>query len=74
MKKLLVTIAGLAIAGAAFAQVNPTRPMVTGHGNVDLLPGKVIITNQTNNKADEPLKLEKFLVTGSLLMHPAAKK
>ena len=67
MKKLLVTIAVLAMAGAAIAQVNPTRPMVTGHGNVNARPGKVIVTNQTDPKLDEPQKLEKFLVTGSLL-------
>ena len=67
MKNLLVTIAGLAIASAALAQVDPTRPMVTGHGNVDGRPGKIIVTNQTAAKPDEAVKLDKFLVTGSLL-------
>ena len=67
MKNLLVTIAGLAIASAALAQVDPTRPMVTGHGNVNSRPGKVIVTNQTAAKPAETVKLEKFLVTGSLL-------
>ena len=76
MKKLLVTLAGLAMAGAAFAQVNPARPMVTGRGNVDSHPGKVMTTNQTETKAkaDEPVKLDKFQVTGSLLPHTAPKK
>lgn len=67
MNKLLVAIAVLAMAGAAVAQVNPTRPMVTGRGNVDARPGKVIVTNQTAPKAEEPQRLEKFMVTGSLL-------
>ena len=67
MKKLIVTIAVLAMAGAAMAQVNPTRPMVTGHGNVNDRPGKVIVTNQTDAKTDDVQKLDKFLVTGSLL-------
>ena len=67
MKNLLVTIAGLAIASAALAQVDPTRPMVTGHGNVNSRPGKIIVTNQTAAKPGEAVKLEKFLVTGSLL-------
>ena len=67
MNKLLVTIAGLAITSAALAQVDPTRPMVTGHGNVNNRPDKVIVANQTAPKADETQKLEKFIVTGSLL-------
>ena len=67
MKKLLVAIAMLATAGAAMAQVNPTRPMVTGRGNVISRPGKVIVTNQTGPKVEEPQRLEKFMVPGSLL-------
>ena len=67
MKKLIVTIAVLAMAGAAAAQVNPARPMVTGHGNVSSRPGKIIVTNQTDPKMEEVQKLDKFLVTGSLL-------
>jgi len=74
MKKKLAVIAGLALAGAAFAQVDTTRPMVTGRGNVDARPGRVIVTNQTAQPAsDDALKLEKFVVTGSLLPHKAAK-
>jgi hypothetical protein len=73
MKKLIVTLAGLALAGAAFAQVNPARPMVTGRGNVDHRPGKVMATNQTQTKTTEMVKLDKFEVTGSLLPHAAAK-
>lgn len=73
MKKTLVLFAGLALASAAFAQVDPTRPMVTGHGNVSGRPGKVIQTNQTATTAPETVKLDKFVVTGSLMKHPAAK-
>ena len=67
MKKILITLAGLALAGTALAQVDPSRPMVTGRGNADRLPEKVILTNQTKEKSDDSLKLEKFVVTGSLL-------
>jgi hypothetical protein len=73
MKKILVTIAGLALAGAALAQVDPTRPMVTGHGNVSGRPGKVILTNQTAATPEETVKLDKFVVTGSLMNHQVAK-
>ena len=73
MKTLLTAIAALAMAGAAVAQVNPARPMVTGRGNVSTLPSKVIVTNQTEAKPEEAVKLEKFVVTGSLMKHPAAK-
>ena len=69
MKKLLVIFAGLAIAGAAVAQVNPARPMLTGRGNVDARPGKVIVTNQADIKPAEAVTLDKFVVTGSLLKH-----
>ncbi len=78
MKTLLVTIAGLATAGAALAQVDPTRPMVTGHGNVAARPQKVMVTNQTSaisqiaaSSSDQTLTLEKFVVTGSLIHRPA---
>jgi hypothetical protein len=73
MKKILAIIAGLAFAGAALAQVDTTRPMVTGHGNVNAQPRKVIVTNQTAAPSDDALKLDKFVVTGSLLKHPTAK-
>ena len=72
MKKILAIVAGLAIAGAALAKVDTTRPMVTGHGNVNARPGKVMVTNQTAASPDETVKLEKFVVTGSLL--PKAAK
>ena len=80
MKTLLVTFAGLAMAGAAFAQVDPTRPMLTGRGNVSTRPAQLIVTNQTSPATpapaatDDTVKLEKFNVTGSLLPHAAAKK
>jgi hypothetical protein len=80
MKKILAIIAGLAIAGAGLSQVDTTRPMVTGHGNVQARPAKVIVTHQTAPtpgpaaaSSDEAIKLDKFVVTGSLLPHPAAK-
>ena len=78
MRTLLVLIAGLAVAGAALAQVDPTRPMVTGHGNVTVHPQKVIVTNQTATPSqaaasttDQALVLEKYVVTGSLIHRPA---
>jgi len=80
MKKLLITFAGLALAGAAFASVDPTRPMITGRGNVSAHPDQVIVTNQTSPTDQtapapaEPVKLEKFQVTGSLLPHAAVQK
>jgi hypothetical protein len=83
MKTLLVIFAGLAMAGAAFAQVDPTRPMVTGRGNVSARPDQVIVTNQTTpaaptTKTEDTVQLEKFQVTGSLMPHaataPAPKK
>ena len=67
MKKLLVSLAGLAIASAAFAQVDPSRPMVTGRGNVVAQPVKVIVTNQTAAKPNDAIELQRFVVTGSLL-------
>jgi hypothetical protein len=76
MKTLISTIAGLALASAAMAQVDTTRPMVTGHGNVSLHPQKVIVTNQTAAAPqDETVALEKFVVTGSLIhVRPAKAK
>jgi hypothetical protein len=80
MNKLLVLLAGLAIAGTASAQVDPTRPMVTGKGNVNARPGQVIVTNQTATNPAKPdekeaVALDKFEVTGSLIKRaPAAKK
>jgi len=80
MKTLIITLAGLATAGAAFASVDPTRPMLTGRGNVSARPAQVIVTHQTSPaapaqaKSDEPVKLDKFQVTGSLLPHAAAQK
>lgn len=74
MKSSLLVITLAAFAGVASAAVNPTRPMVTGRGNVDARPAKVIVTNQTAEKADESIKLEKFVVTGSLLPKTAQPK
>jgi hypothetical protein len=75
MKKLIVLIAGLALASAAVAQVDTTRPMLTGRGNVSVRPEKTIVTNQTAPApaAGNPVELAKFEVTGSLMKHPAAK-
>jgi hypothetical protein len=75
MKKLIAILAGLALASAAWAKVDPTRPMVTGRGNVATSPQKVIVTNQTapDASSDGVLKLDKFEVTGSLLPHATAK-
>jgi hypothetical protein len=78
MKTLIITLAGLATAGAAFASVDPTLPMVTGRGNVSAKPAQLIVTNQTNPStpapaaADATVDLAKFTVTGSLLPHAAA--
>jgi hypothetical protein len=76
MKATTLLFAALAFAGAAFASapVNPAQPMVTGRGNVDARPAKVIVTNQTSEKkAEEPIKLENFVVTGSLAPKAAVK-
>jgi hypothetical protein len=78
MKELLITLAVLACAGAAFAQVNPTRPMMTGRGNVEARPARVIKTNATDATeaataaADAAVQFEKFVVTGSLMKHRPA--
>lgn len=77
MKTLIIALAGLASAGAAFASVDPTRPMVTGRGNVSARPAQVIVTNQTTpapaaKPSDDTVQLDKFQVTGSLLPHSAA--
>lgn len=72
MRKLIITIAGLASAGAALAQVDTTRPMLTGHGNVVIRPQRVIVANQTATASgDTAVTLEKFVVTGSLIKAPA---
>jgi hypothetical protein len=83
MKNVLITLAGLALAGAAFASVDPTQPMVTGRGNVSAKPATLIVTNQTSTTPvtpapadktpnDDTVNLEKFQVTGSLLPHATA--
>lgn len=74
MKNKILLLAGLALAGTAFAQVNPAQPMMTGKGNVAVRPVQVIVTNQTAPaaKPDDPtMNLDKLVVTGSLLKHPA---
>jgi len=74
MKRLFVTIAVLAMAGAATAQVDTTRPMLTGHGNASARPQKTIVTNQTAAESGgQALTLDKFVVTGSLIQGPAKK-
>jgi len=84
MKKLIVIIAGLALASAAAAQVDPTRPMLTGRGNVNARPVNLIVTNETpanapiattttttttTAKSDDTVEMSRFQVTGSLLPH-----
>jgi hypothetical protein len=72
MKRILTALAGLATAGAAFAQVDPTHLMITGLGNANAKPGDVIVTNQTapaGSSSTDLTTLEKFVVTGSLLSH-----
>jgi hypothetical protein len=68
MKNIIALLAGLALASAALAEVNPTRPMLTGRGNVSVAPAQLIVTNQTAAKSDDALKLDRFVVTGSLLI------
>ncbi len=76
MKKLLVLLALPVLSTLTLAQVDPSKPMVTGKGNVAALPGRVLVTNQTKSattpEADKTVELTKFEVTGSLL-RPAAK-
>ena len=72
MKNILAFIAGLALAGAAIAQVNPSQPMLTGHGNVNGRPGKIMVVHQTAGQSGETVRLDKFVVTGSLMKHPDA--
>ncbi len=71
MKKLLVLLAFPVLSVLAFAKVDPSQPMVTGKGNVAALPGRVLVTNQTQPApaptADKAVELTKFEVTGSLL-------
>ena len=68
MKKTLLIIALLALPAGVFAKIDPTRPMVTGRGNVDARPQRVIVANQTPAETDaDVVKLEKFVVTGSLI-------
>jgi len=76
MKIALTTIAGLALAGSALAGIDPTRPMVTGRGNVNAQPQKALVTNQTAPATPtDTMTLEKFVVTGSLIhRQPLAAK
>jgi hypothetical protein len=70
MKTSLITLAGLAIASAAFADVDPSNPMIIGFGNTRSRPGAVVMTNQTAPATPipgEPTTLDKFFVTGSLI-------
>jgi hypothetical protein len=72
MKSALIILAGLATAGSALAQVDPTHLMIVGVGNANAKPGDVIVTNQTaspNSSSADTTTLEKFVVTGSLLGH-----
>ncbi len=72
MKKVITALAGLATAGAAFTQVDPTHLMIIGLGNANAKPGDVIVTNQTapaSSSSPDLTTLEKFVVTGSLIGH-----
>ena len=77
MRNVLILLAGLASAGAALAQVDPTHLMITGIGNANAKPGDFVVTNQTESSntsgtsTGETTTLEKFVVTGSLLGHEA---
>lgn len=76
MKHVIRIVAMLACAGNAFAAVDPQRPMVTGKGNVEARPAKVVITNQTaaTEASESPVViLDKFEVTGSLIPQAPAK-
>jgi len=70
MKTHLIPLAGLAIASVAFGKVDTTQPMVTGQGNATVRPARVMVTNGTADAAGTSAsadKLDKFIVTGSLL-------
>jgi len=68
MKHAIRLLIVFAITGTAFAQVDPQRPMVTGKGNVDARPEKVVVTNQTAASPEsEVVVLENLVVTGSLI-------
>jgi hypothetical protein len=73
MKTSYALPAVLACCSAAFAEVNPARPMITGKGNVEAAAPKVVVANQVAD-ASGRVKLENFIVTGSLLPHKAAPK
>ncbi len=66
MNRTSLILLTMALPAAAFAQVNPAQPMVTGRGNVGVRPAHVLIANQTA-KPDDSVQLDKFVVTGSLL-------
>ena len=72
MKKPFLLLATLTLPAAAFAHIDPTHPMLTGHGNVAVRPAHVIVTNQTAAQPGDTVKLDKFVVTGSLLRTPHA--
>jgi hypothetical protein len=60
----------MSLAGTALALVDPKLPMVTGRGNVTGRPGRVIVTNQMDTNSDQTVRLNEFLVTGSLIHRP----
>ncbi len=65
MKYILVLLTASLATTVAMAAVDPTKPMVTGRGNVAVQPTKVIVTNQTAK--EDTVVLENFTVTGSLI-------
>jgi hypothetical protein len=78
MKITLVTLVSLAAATAAFAELNPSLPMVTGSGNVITHPVHSVVTNQTAASQaagtdQASITLEKFVVTGSLIPPQATR-
>lgn len=76
MKNTIVLLAGLALAGTAFGQVSPTQPMVTGRGNVDQRPSKVIVANQTvadHGAQAQADTINRIIAASSVIKKPAAK-
>jgi hypothetical protein len=76
MKRVLILIAALALSAAAFARIDPTRPMLTGRGNIDARPQRAIVANQVAGElGDDVVVLDKLVVTGSLIRpkkHPVS--
>lgn len=76
MNKVFLLAVVLILPTAAFARIDPTRPMLTGRGNIDARPHRVIVANQVApDTGDDIVVLDKFVVTGSLIRptrHPVS--